>query len=420
MGKSKKNAQNWGFDTLALRAGHNPKDAFGSPNVPLHQTLAYCFESPEQAARIFAGEEEGFVYSRINNPTVDSFEKRMAALEGGEAALATSSGMSAIFLAVVHLAQKGDNFVSSSHLYGGTFNLFNVRMARFGIGARFIKDGRHSPTEARSRALFGIELNDPNRPECWEKLIDEKTKLIFIETPANPVLNVSDIGMLSGLAKKHGIPLIVDATLATPALQKTLALGADIVIHSASKFICGNGTSLGGVIVGKKKLIDEMRQGIYRDSGPALAPFNAWLYLLGLETLGLRMERHSKNALIAALLLQNHSRVKKVNYPFLPNGPDYAAAKKQMSGGGALLSFELAGGLKSGKKFIKSLKLVSHLANLGDSRTLAIHPASTTHAQVPKEEREKIGITDGLVRMSIGLENIEDILEDILQALEKV
>lgn len=396
----KKNGKNWGFDTKALRFGHNPKDAFGSPNVPLHQTLAYCFESPEQAARIFAGEEEGFVYSRINNPTVDAFEKRMAALEGGEAALAASSGMSAIFLLALHFCESGDNIAASDKVYGGTYNLFNTKLPRLGIGVNFVKDYKN--------------------PLAWEKLIDAKTKFIFIESPANPTLNVLDIEMLSKLAKARKIPLIVDATLATPALQKTLTLGADIAVHSASKFICGNGTALGGAIVGKKKLIDEIRQGVYRDTGPSLAPFNAWLYLLGLETLSLRMERHSKNALVAALILQTHPKVIKVNYPFLPNGPDYVTAKKQMSGGGALLSFEIAGGLKSGKKFIKSLKLVSHLANLGDSRTLAIHPASTTHSQVPKKEREKIGITDGLVRMSVGLENIEDILDDVLQALEKV
>lgn len=396
----KKNAKNWGFNTKALRFGHNPKNAFGSPNVPLHQTLAYCFESPEQAARIFSGEEEGFVYSRINNPTVDAFEKRMAALEGGEAALAASSGMAAIFLLVLHFCENGDKIVASDKVYGGTYNLFNTKLPRLGINVNFIKDYEN--------------------PLAWEKLIDEKTKFIFIESPANPTLNVLDVAALSKLAKARGIPLIVDATLATPALQKTLELGADIVVHSASKFICGNGTSLGGVIVGKKKLINAIRQGVYRDTGPSLAPFNAWLYLLGLETLGLRMERHSKNALAAALILQTHPKVLKVNYPFLPNSPDYLAAKKQMSGGGALLSFEIAGGLKSGKKFIKSLKMISHLANLGDSRTLAIHPASTTHSQVPAEEREKIGITDGLVRISIGLESIEDILDDILQALEKV
>lgn len=397
----KKNAKKWGFDTKALRFGHNPKDAFGSPNVPLHQTLAYCFESPEQAARIFAGEEEGYVYSRINNPTVDAFEKRMAALEGGEAGLAISSGMAAIFLLVLHFCKNGDKIVASDKVYGGTYNLFNKDLPCFGINVNFVKDYKN--------------------PLVWEKVIAEnKPKFIFIETPANPTLNVLDIGEVAKIARRQGVPLIVDATLATPALQKTLALGADIVVHSASKFICGNGTSLGGVIVGKKKLINAIRQGVYRDTGPSLAPFNAWLYLLGLETLGLRMERHSKNALTAALILQTHPKVLKVNYPFLPNSPDYPAAKKQMSGGGALLSFEIAGGLKSGKKFIKSLKMISHLANLGDSRTLAIHPASTTHSQVPAEEREKIGITDGLVRMSIGLENMEDILDDILQALEKV
>lgn len=399
--KMKKNDKNWGFDTKALRSGHNPKDAFGSPNVPLHQTLAYCFENPEQAARIFAGEEEGFVYSRINNPTVDAFEKRMAALEGGEAGLATSSGMAAIFLLALHFCESGDKIAASDKVYGGTYNLFNTKLPRLGINVDFVKDYKN--------------------PLAWEKAIAEnKPKFIFIETPANPTLNVLDVAMISNLAKTNKIPLVVDATLATPALQKTLELGADIVVHSASKFICGNGTSLGGAIVGKKKLISEIRQGVNRDTGPALAPFNAWLYLLGLETLGLRMERHSKNALVAALILQTHPKVLKVNYPFLPNSPDYVTAKKQMSGGGALLSFEIAGGLKCGKKFIKLLKMISHLANLGDSRTLAIHPASTTHGQVPQEEREKIGITDGLVRMSVGFENIEDILDDILQALEKV
>ena len=372
------------FNTKALHGGYTPSGADRSRVVPLHQSVAYLFSDTKEAAALFEGKQEGFIYGRINNPTVDIFEKRMAELEGAEAGLGTSSGMAAIFMIAAHLAQSGDEIVSSNRVYGGTFHLFCNTLPRFGIKVRFV--------------------NAPNKASAWESKINKKTKFLFVETPSNPKSEVFDVTSIAKIAHSHRLPLAVDSTVATPVFLNPIALGADIVIHSATKYISGNSTALGGIVLGKKKMIDDMRAKEYRDIGPSMSPFNAWLLLLGLETLPTRMERHSANAADVAGFLNNHPKVKAVHY----------------AGFSSLMALEVRGGRKEGAKFIESLKLVSHAAHLGDSRTLAIHPASTTHQQLPKRDLKKIGISESMIRMSVGLEDIDDIIGDIKQALSKI
>jgi O-acetylhomoserine/O-acetylserine sulfhydrylase-like pyridoxal-dependent enzyme len=355
----------------------------------------------QHGANLFLGKEEGFIYGRMNNPTVDIFEKRMAALEDAEAGLATASGMSGIFMLAAYFLRQGQEVVSSDRVYGGTFHLFHDTLPRFGIQVRFVKN--------------------PHDPASWDAAVSKKTRFLFVETPSNPRGEVFDIEALAKVAHAHNLPLVVDSTIGTPALQRPIALGADIVVHSATKYICGNGTALGGIILGKKKLMDEIRQGVYRDIGPSLAPFNAWLFILGLETLSYRMPAHSANALLVAEFSEKHQKVKAVYYPGLISSPYRALVEKQMGGmASSLMAFEVRGGRKSGAKFIESLKLISHLANLGDNKTLAIHPASTTHQQLPKKDLEKVGISDTMIRLSVGLEDADDILSDIKQALSKI
>ena len=396
------------FKTRALHASYVPKDPDFSRAVPLYQSVAHVFRDTKHAADLFTAKEGGFIYGRINNPTVDIFERRMADLEGAEAGIATSSGMSAIFMIAAYLAKSGDEIVSSDKVYGGTFHLFHDTLPRFGIKVRFVKN--------------------PHDIKSWKSAITKKTKFLFVETPSNPQMEVFDIAALVEIAHKNKLPLVVDSTVATPALQRPVEFGADIVIHSATKYICGNGTALGGIILGKKKMIEDVRNGVYRDIGPAMAPFNAWLFILGLETLSYRMEAHSQNALRIAQFLEEHPKIGKVYYPGLENSPFRPLVDKQMCGkASSLMAFEVkggqasaAGGRKKGAAFIESLKLVSHLANLGDNKTLAIHPASTTHQQLPAKDLKKVGISDTMIRMSIGLEDAEDIIYDIKQALSKI
>lgn len=390
-----------GFKTKSLHSSYTPSDPDFSRAVPLYQSVAHLFRDTKHAANLFTAKEEGFIYSRINNPTVDIFEKRMAELEGAEAGLATSSGMAAIFMVASHLAGQGDEIVSSDRAYGGTFHLFKDTLPRFGIKTSFVKN--------------------PHDIKSWKSAITKKTKFVFVETPSNPQMEAFDIAALAELARKHALPLIVDSTIATPALQQPILYGADVVIHSATKYICGNGTALGGIVLGKKKVMDEIRAGVYRDIGPALAPFNAWLFILGLETLSYRMEALSQNALKVAQFLEGHPKVKKVYYPGLQSSPYRELVDKQMCGmASSLMAFEVRGKRKNGARFIDSLKLVSHVANLGDNKTLAIHPASTTHQQLPLKDLKKVGISDTMIRMSIGLEDVEDIINDIKQALSKI
>jgi len=426
-----KNKKPLHIETLALHAGQEP-DSTGSRAVPIYQTTSYLFKNTEHAANLFALKEFGNIYTRLMNPTTDVFEKRLAALEGGVGALAVASGQSAISLALLNIAQAGDEIVSADNLYGGTYTLFSNTFKRFGIKVRFV---------------------DSNDLEAFKKAINSKTKAIYGEIVGNPKLNVLDIEPLAKLAHKNGLPLIIDNTT-TPYLIRPFDFGVDIIAYSATKFIGGHGTSLGGAIVdsgnftwtnGKFPLIAEpdpsyhginfvkalkpfgniayitkARLTLLRDMGPALSPFNSFLFLQGLETLHLRMPRHCQNALAVAEYLEKHPKVAWVNYPGLDSSPEKTKAKKYLPNGvGAIIGFGIKGGAKAGAKFINSLELISHLANIGDAKTLAIHPASTTHQQLSKSEQAATGVTEDYIRLSVGIEHIDDILADIEQALAK-
>ncbi|ADO75021.1 O-acetylhomoserine aminocarboxypropyltransferase/cysteine synthase family protein [Stigmatella aurantiaca] len=416
------------FETLALHAGYEPDPTTGSRAVPIYQTTSYRFRNAEHAANLFALKEAGNIYTRITNPTTDVFEKRIAALEGGVGALAVASGQAAETLALVNILKSGDEFVSATSLYGGTYNLFKVTLPRFGINARFV---------------------DANQPSAIRAAIGPKTKAIYIESIGNPRLDIPDFEALGAIAREAGIPLIVDNTALSPALFNPLRHGANIVVHSATKYIGGHGTSIGGVIVdggtfpwnngrfpeftepnpgyhglrlheafGPAAFIAKARIEGLRDLGPALSPFNAHAFILGLETLKLRVERHSENALAVARWLRTHPRVEWVRYPGLEEDPSFANAKKYLrQGAGGLVTFGVKGGVDAGRKLIDGVKLWSLLANIGDTRSLIIHPASTTHQQLTPEERLSTGVSDGLVRLSVGLEHLDDLRADLDQAL---
>lgn len=419
----------YGFATLQLHAGQTPDPVTGARAVPIYQTAAYSFRSTEHAANLFALKEPGNVYGRIMNPTEDVFEQRVAALEGGVGALAVASGQAAITTAILNLAGEGDEIVSSTSLYGGTYNLFHHTLAKLGLKFKFV---------------------DADKPESFQDVITEKTKAIYTESMGNPKGDVVDIAALAKIAHAAGIPLIVDNTVPSPYLLRPIEHGADIVVHSATKFIGGHGTSLGGIIVDSGKFnwdngkflgltepdpsyhgiryvadvgpaayIVKARVQLLRDMGPAISPFNSFMLLQGLETLSLRMERHSANALKIAEFLEKHPNVSWVNYPGLPSSKYHALAQKYLpKGQGAILTFGIKGGLAAGAKFIDALELFSHLANIGDAKSLVIHPASTTHQQLTPEERISTGVTEDLVRLSVGLEDIADLINDLDQALK--
>ena len=397
MTEKKKNE--YKFDTLCLHAGH---DVFETNSIspPIHQTVAYPYESAEYAAQLYRYEIEGFTYGRIDNPTNKIFEDRLAKLELTDKALATSSGMAAEFMAFIRLLEHGDEFVTSGTVYGGTNQLFTQTFPKMGINAKMIYD--------------------PEILENWSNSITDKTKFLFVESPSNPNLFIGDIEALSKLAKENDIPLIVDNTVATPALQQPVSLGADIIVHSATKHLSGNSTCISGAIAGSAEYIDEVRSIEYRNIGPALSPFNSWLLLLGLETLGLRMRKHSENALIIAEFLEDHSKVVSVNYPGLKSHPQHELAKKQMHAYSSLLSFVTKGELEDAKNVIDALELIIHAGHLGTTKTLATHPAFSTHEQLTQEERIAIGIPDTMIRLSIGIENVDDLIEDIDLALSKI
>lgn len=426
------------FETLQLHAGQDVDPTTGARAVPIYQTTSYVFNDTAHAASLFGLKEFGNIYTRLMNPTTDVFEKRIAALEGGVAALATASGQAAQFIALNNILGIGDNFVSTSFLYGGTYNQFKVQFKRLGIEARFA---------------------DGDSPEAFEKLIDEKTKAIYLETIGNPELNIPDFEAIAAVAKKHNIPVIVDNTFGAGGyLFKPLEHGANIVVESTTKWIGGHGTSIGGVIVdggtydwgnGKFPQFSEPSEGYHglkfaevfgvnnplglpniafiirarveglRDFGSSQSPFNSFLLLQGVETLSLRLERANSNGQKLAEYLETHPLVEKVNYSGLPSNKYYDLAKKYLkNGSGGMLSIEIKGGKDAAAKFINALQLVSHVANVGDSKTLAIHPASTTHEQLSEEEQKSSGVTPGLVRISTGIEHIDDIIADITQALE--
>ncbi|NNJ12311.1 O-acetylhomoserine aminocarboxypropyltransferase/cysteine synthase [Chloroflexales bacterium ZM16-3] len=420
-----------GFETLALHGGQVPDPTTGARAVPIYATTSFQFKDTDHAARLFGLQEFGNIYTRMMNPTTDVFEQRIAALEGGVAALGVASGQAAETLAILNIAGAGDNIVASTDLYGGTYNLFRHTLPKLGITTRFV--------DARDYDGFAAA-------------IDGNTKAFFLELVGNPRLDILDLERIAAIAHAAGVPVIVDATTVTPYLWQPLKHGANIVVHSATKYIGGHGTSIGGVVVdggnfdwtqgrfpgltepddsyhglvytqafGNLAFILKLRVQGLRDLGAALSPFNSFLFLQGLETLPLRMERHCSNALAAAKYLSEHAKVAWVNYPGLPSHPSYELAKKYLpKGQSGILGFGIKGGREAGKTFINSLRLFSHLANIGDAKSLAIHPASTTHSQLTADEQKLTGVTDDYIRLSIGIETIDDIIADLEQALSRV
>ncbi len=367
-------------------------------STPMFLTSSFCFENAEDMRAAFADESDDNIYSRFSNPGVQEFIAKMCALEGAEAGFATASGMSAVFGSFMALLKQGDHLLSCNAIFGSTHTVIAKYLPKFGITHSYL------PADADEAA--------------WEAAITPATKMIYLETPTNPGLDVLDLEMIGRVAKKHGIILNVDNCFATPVNQQPIALGADLVVHSATKWLDGQGRVLGGVIVGKKELIKEIFL-FCRSTGPSLSPFNAWVLSKSLETLDVRMERHCSNALFIAESLEKHEKIASLRYPFLSSHPHVAIAKKQMKSGGGIVCFDLKGGLDSGRKFLDNLQMLSLTANLGDTRSIASHPASTTHAKLSEEERQSVNITPGLIRISVGLEHREDILADILQALDK-
>jgi len=365
---------------------------------PIHMTSTYRFKSAEQGSQLFRGKGEGYIYTRVSNPTVDMLQEKMAALEGGKAAIATASGMSAIVSTVLTLARPGDNFAACNALYGGTFALFNKDLRRLDINPHFI-----SPASGNSRKEV-------------IKLVDDKTRLMFVETPANPTLDVVDIRMWASVARERKIPLIVDNTFASPYLQKPLSLGADIVVHSATKYLGGHGDIVGGVIVGSKKAMSRITEAYIKHYGPIMSPFNAWLILRGLKTLALRMNRHSDSALKVARWMEEQKIVKKVHYPGLESHGGHGLAKKQMKKFSGMIAFEVKGGMLAVRRILNNLAICTLAVSLGDCETLIQHPASMTHSTYTKKERERAGISDGLIRLSMGLEHPDDIIADLENA----
>ncbi|MFT3680606.1 MAG: O-succinylhomoserine sulfhydrylase [Ferruginibacter sp.] len=365
-------------------------------SAPMFLTSSFCFDNAEDMRAAFADESDDNIYSRFSNPNVQEFTDKMVALEGAEAGYATASGMSAVFASFMTLLKKGDHLLVCSSIFGSTQTVIKKYLPNYGIEYTYV---------------------DADKTETWEAAVRPNTKMIYLETPTNPGLAIIDLEFAGKLAKKHNLLLNVDNCFATPVCQRPIDFGADLVVHSATKWIDGQGRVLGGVIVGKKKLIHDIYL-FCRSTGPALSPFNAWILSKSLETLDVRMERHAKNALALATALENHPKISSVKYPFLPSHPQHAIAIKQMKNGGGIVCFELKGGLESGRKFLDSLKMLSLTANLGDTRSIASHPASTTHAKLTEEERIATNITPGLIRISTGLEHSEDILDDISQALE--
>ncbi len=423
--------KNFKFDTLQVHAGQVPDPTTHARAVPIYQTTSYVFEDTEHAANLFALQEPGNIYTRMMNPTTEVLEKRMAALEGGAGALAVASGSAAITYAILNIAGSGDEIVSASTLYGGTYNLFAITLPKLGVKTHFV---------------------DPDDPQNFVPFINKRTKALFVETIGNPEANIIDLEVLAEIAHKHGLPLIVDNTFGTPYLIRPIDYGADIVVHSATKFIGGHGTSMGGIIIDSGKFdwtnserfpgltepdpsyhglnyvetfgslayITKARVQLLRDTGAVLSPFNSFLFLQGLETLSLRVEKHVCNAMRIAAFLQKHPCVSWVNYPGLEGNKYYELAQKYFPRGpGSIFTFGIQGGLEAGKKFIENLELFSLLANVADAKSLVLHPATTTHAQLSEQEKKSARVTPEMIRLSIGIEDADDLMEDLDQALAK-
>lgn len=382
--------------TKAIHTQHS-RTANREHAVPVYLTSSFCYDDAEQMRAVFADEEDAFVYSRFSNPNVQEFTDKMAALEGAEAGYATASGMSAIFSTFMCFLKTGDHLLSSRAIFGSTHTIFKKYLGNFGIEYTYIDA---SATAAE-----------------WSAAIRPNTKMIYLETPTNPGLDIIDLEMMGRISKANNLLLVVDNCFATPYGQLPIQFGADLVIHSATKWIDGQGRVLGGVVLGKKELVNEIYL-FCRSTGPSLSPFNGWVLSKSLETLDVRMERHAQNAASLAMRLEGHAAISFVRYPFLPSHPQYEIARKQMLSGGGVVCFELKGGNEAGQQFLDKLQMLSLTANLGDTRSIASHPASTTHAKLTEQERLEVGITPGLIRISVGLEHIDDICADILQALE--
>lgn len=385
----------WGFDTLAVRAGQQ-RTAEHEHAEPIFPTSSYVFDNAAQAAARFKGEEPGNIYSRFTNPTVRTFEQRLAALEGGDSCVGTSSGMAAILSTCMALLKSGDHIVSSNAIFGSTVVLFNKYITAFGVDVSYVPQ---------------TDL------QAWREAIRPETRLLFLETPSNPLTEVADIAALAQLAHEHDCLLVVDNCFCTPALQQPLKLGADIVIHSATKYIDGQGRCVGGAVVGNKELVGEGVYGFLRTAGPTMSPFNAWVFLKGLETLHLRMKAHSDNALQLARYLEGHAAVSRVYYPGLESHPQHQLAAQQQTGYGGVLAFEVKGGQEAAWNIIDNTQMLSITANLGDTKSTITHPATTTHGRLSDEERQEAGIQPGLIRIAVGLEDIKDIKADIQRGL---
>ncbi len=385
----------WAFDTRAVRAGQH-RTSEGEHSEPIFATSSYVFKNAAEAAARFAGTEPGNIYSRFTNPTVRAFEERLAALEGADACVATASGMVAILSTCLALLKSGDHIVSSRSVFGATVLLFNNYLGKLGIETSYVPQTDYA---------------------AWEKAIKPNTRLLFLETPSNPLMEIADIARLAKLARAKGCLLVVDNVFCTPALQQPLKLGADIVVHSATKYIDGQGRCVGGAIVGSKELVGKEVYGFLRTCGPSLSPFNAWVFLKGLETLGLRMKAHSESALLLAQWLEKQPKVKRVYYPGLASHPQHTLAKTQQSGFGGIVSFEVEGGKEAAWHVIDSTRVISITANLGDAKSTITHPATTTHGRLTPEQRQEAGIGDGFIRISVGLEDVEDLKQDLARGL---
>ena len=385
------------IETMAVHAGEGPCPTTGALDTPIYMSSTFAAPTTDELAAIFEEKQEGYVYTRYGNPTLKALEDKMAALEGAEAGMAAATGMAAITTAILAFVKAGDHVVASTSIYGAAYNFINEKLPQMGVERTFVASS---------------DIGE------YERALRPTTKLIYFETPSNPVLQVTDIAALGKLANERGVATVIDNTFATPVLQRPLELGVDVAVHSATKYLCGHGDAMGGLILGQRDYIHRVYRDILRDFGGVMSPFNAWLILRGIRTLPLRMKASCANAWRIADFLNSHSKVERVNYPGLPSHPGHELAKRQMKASGAMISFELKGGYEAGRKVMDGVKVFSRAASLGDTRSLILHPASSSHRAVPREERLAIGISDSLVRLSVGIESGEDLIRDLEQAME--
>jgi methionine-gamma-lyase len=385
------------FATLAVHAGEAPCPVTGAVDTPIYQSTTFAAEDSDEMAALYSGEKPGYMYTRYGNPTVHALEEKVAALEGGEAAQAFATGMAAVSSSILGFVKAGDHVVAARSLYGATYNFLNRKLPAMGASTTFVQS---------------------TRAEDFERALQPNTRLIYFESPSNPILEILDIEALAAVARAHGIPSLVDNTFASPALQQPLKIGISAVMHSATKYLCGHGDAMGGITIGSEEYIHHLSHDVVRDFGGVMSPFTAWLMLRGIRTLHVRMPVHCSNAQKIAEFLVQHPHIERVYYPGLPHHPGHDLARRQMSGFGGMMSFEARGGYESGKRVMDKVRIFLRAASLGDTRSLIVHPASTSHRAVPREQRESIGITDGLVRLSVGIEAVDDLIGDLRPALE--